>query len=279
MVLEMARRMAELGPGVLQQFDQRAAARACYATDHGHPPVPGPWMTDVFDSLLRTHTAEARTVNPSAIFSCEGGPPEAYLQDFQIWDARAKTCPLYSFLYHEYANGFSGLYTNRVSDLALRLSVGRALVTGYLVNFALRDRGRIAYDWDYAWSRALPDEAALLDWAKRTTHFRSGAARDYLVHGRMLRPWTVSRVTARDFGWGREPLVPSATWRAPDGRTAIVLANCADLPESPRVEVEGEGRRRLVLHLDGRRTEREADLPAIVDVEMQPRSLCLIEVR
>ena len=80
--------------------------------------------------------------------SCEGAPPEIYLQDFQTWDARVGTCPLYSFLYHEYVNGFEGFYTNRVNDEALRLSAARALVTGYIVNFTLRDKGLIDYDWD-----------------------------------------------------------------------------------------------------------------------------------
>ena len=133
--------------------------------------------------------------------SCEGAPPETYLQDFQIWDGRVGTCPLYSFLYHEYCNGHAGFFGNRVNDEALRLSVGRAIVTGYMVNFTLRDKGLIAYDWDQAWTRAIPDQSAILDWAKRINHFRAGVARDYLVYGRMLRPWAVSNVTRRDFGW------------------------------------------------------------------------------
>ena len=41
MILEMTRKMAELGPSVVQQFDQGPGPVACYAPDHGHPPVPG----------------------------------------------------------------------------------------------------------------------------------------------------------------------------------------------------------------------------------------------
>jgi len=211
--------------------------------------------------------------------SCEGAPPETYLQDFQTWDARVGLCPLYSFLYHEYANGFEGFYTNRVNDEALRLSAARALVTGYIVDFTLRDKGLIEYDWDQTWTRAIPDQAAILDWAKRINHFRAGVARDYLVYGRMLRPWTVSSVTERDFGWGREPLVQSATWQAPDGRIGVVLANYADLPESPRVELEAQGSKKLVLYIGDRKEERDVELPSVVDIQMEPRSLCLIELQ
>jgi hypothetical protein len=279
MILEMTRRMAELGPSVVQQFDQGPGAVACYATNHGHPPVPGPWMTEAFKSLLKADAAIAQSVNPTVAMSCEGAPPEVFLQDFQIWDGRARLCPLYSFLYHEYCNGHEGFFGNRVNDEALRLSVGRAIVTGYMMNFTLRDKGLIAYDWDQAWTRAIPDQSAVIDWAKRTNHFRTGIARDFLVYGRMLRPFAVSNVTHRDFGLGREPLVPSATWQAADGRIGVVLANCADQGEVPRVELIGQGNQTITLHIDDQRTERNVQLPAVIDIEMQPRSLALIDVK
>jgi len=279
MILDMTRRMAEFGPDVVQQFDQTPGPSACYATHHGHPPVPGPWMTEAFSSLVKSDMEIARSVNPTVAMSCEGAPPETYLQDFQTWDARVGLCPLYSFLYHEYANGFEGFYTNRVNDEALRLSAARALVTGYIVDFTLRDKGLIEYDWDQTWTRAIPDQAAILDWTKRINHFRAGVARDYLVYGRMLRPWTVSGVTERDFGWGKERLVQSATWQAPDGRIGVVLANYADLPESPRVELEAQGSKKLVLYIGDRKEERDVELPSVVDIQMEPRSLCLIELQ
>ena len=279
MVLDMTRGMAEFGPDVIQQFDQGPGPRACYSRDHGHPPVPGPWMTTAFNGLIKADTETARSVNPTVAMSCEGAPPETYLQDFQIWDARGRTCPLYSFLYHEYANGHEGFYTNRVNDEALRLSVGRALVTGYMVNFTLRDKGLIEYDWDQPWTRAVPDQTAILDWAKRINQFRSGIARDYLVYGRMLRPWKVDNVTERDFGWGKEPLVQSATWQAPDGRIGVVLANCADLGESPRVELEGHGNKKLSLYIDGQHKEHDVELPSVIALDMLPRSLTMIEVK
>ena len=279
MILEMTRKMAELGPSVVQQFDQGPGPVACYAPDHGHPPVPGPWMSQDFKRLVKAHYEIARSVNPAVAMACEGAPPEVYLQDFHIWDGRVGTCPLFSFLYHEYCNGHAGFFGNRVNDEALRLSVGRAIVAGYMMDFTLRDKGLIEYDWDQAWARAIPDQSAILDWAKRTNHFRAGIARDFLVFGRMLRPWTVNNVTGRDFGWGKEPLVQSATWQAADGRIGVVLANCADLGESPRVELRGEGNKTLALYIDGEQSQRNVQLPSVIDIEMQPRSLSLIEVK
>ena len=279
MVLGMTHKMAEFGPSVIQQFDQGPGPVACYARNHGHPPVPGPWMTTAFNGLLKADAEAARSTNSTVAMSCEGAPPEIYLQDFQIWDARVRTCPLYSFLYHEYANGHEGFYTNRVNDEALRLSVGRALVTGYMMNFTLRNKGLIEYDWDQPWTRAVPNQNAILDWAKRVNQFRSGIARDYLVYGRMLRPWKVSNVTKHDLGWGMEPLVQSATWQAPDGQVAVVLANCADIGQSPRLELEGRGNKKLSLYIDGQQMEQDFELPGFIELDMLPQSLIMIEVR
>jgi hypothetical protein len=153
------------------------------------------------------------------------------------------------------------------------------MVNGYMINFTLRDKGLVEYDWDQTWGRAMPDQAAFLDWTRRAGHFRSGVARDYLIYGRMLRPWKVSGVTLRDFGWGKEPLVQSATWQAQDGRVGIVLANYADLPETPRVELEGAGGKSVVIYAGDQRKEQNLDLPSVLDIVMEPRSIYLIEVR
>lgn len=278
-ILGMTRGMADLHPDIVQQFDQGPGPRACYATGHGHPPVPGPWMTTGFKSMLKVDRETALSASPGVAMSCEGAPPEIGLQDFQFWDARVSLCPLYSFLFHEYANGMQGFYTNRVSDEALRASLARAIVTGYMMIMTLRDKGLIEYDWDQTWSRAIPDQQAIYDWTRRLNQFRAGVAKDYLIYGRMLRPWAVTNVTERDLGWGREPLVPSATWQAPDGRIGVVLTNFADLGESPRVELQGEGEKNVTLYLDGVKTERTLHLPTVIDLEMEPRSIALIEVK
>ena len=83
----------------------------------------------------------------------------------------------------------------------------------------------------------------------------------------------------RDFGWGKEPLVQSATWQAPDGRVGVVLANYSNLPETPRVELEGEGNKKLVIYYGDQKKEQDLELPSVLDIVMEPRSIDLIEVR
>ena len=76
-----------------------------------------------------------------------------------------------------------------------------------------------------------------------------------------------------------EPLVQSATWQAPDGRVSVILANCGDLGESPRLELEGLGNKKLSLYIDGQQTEQNFELPGVIELDMLPMSLIMIEVR
>jgi hypothetical protein len=283
MILGVTKGMAELGADVIQQFDQGVGAVSCYATNHGHAPVPGPWMTNSFRSFLKEDNKVARSFNPDVAVSSEGAPPEIYLQDFDFWDARTGgggelMCPLYSFIYHEYIVGHSGFYNNSVNDEALRAAVARAFVAGYFLNFTLRDKGQIEFDWNQLWVRNIPGQQGILDWARRATELRNGVGKDFLIYGRMLPPWSVTNVRKRDFGYGKEPLVQSATWKASDGRIGVALANYANSEESPRVTLEGSGRKKVTIYNDGKVEIMELDLPTIVDLKMTARSLCLVEV-
>jgi hypothetical protein len=58
----------------------------------------------------------------------------------------------------------------------------------------------------------------------------------------------------------------------------VVLANFADLGEAPRVELQGNGTKKLSMFIDGQQSERTVELPTIIDLTMLPRSLALIEV-
>ena len=73
-------------------------------------------------------------------------------------------------------------------------------------------------------------------------------------------------------------LTQSATWQAPDGRIGVVLANYANLGEFPRVELQGSGNKQLALYIDGLAERRNVDLPSVIDLELAPRSLSLIEI-
>jgi hypothetical protein len=284
MILGMTKGMAELGPSVVQQFDQGVGAAPCYASDHGHPPVPGPWMASAFKSLIEEDDRVAKSADPNVVISSEGAPPEVYLPDFQLWDARiggggSLNCSLFTYIYHEYILAHSGFYLNSVSDEALRASVARAIVKGYMLNLTLRDKGMVSFEWNHIWDRAIPDQQSILDWAKRATAFRNGVGRDFLIYGQMQQPFTIAGVQTRDYGYGPEPLVQSETWKSQDGRLAVAMANYADNAQNLRLEIPGQGDKNIVITIDDKSETRKVALPYVVNMQLPSRSLGLVEVK
>lgn len=284
MILGMTKGMAALGPSIIQQFDQGAGAVVCFATDHGHPPVPGPWMTKAFKSLLVEDNEAARSFDKKVVVSSEGAPPEVYLKNFQFWDARiggggSLNCSLNAYIYHEYILAHSGAYLNSVNDEAFRASVARATVKGYMLNFTLREKGLINFEWDNLWDRAIPDQVGILDWAKRATKFRNGKARDFLMFGQMQQPFHVTGMQTRDYGYGPEPLVQNETWKSQDGRAAVALANYANNIQKLKVEIRGIGEKRLEITIDDKTENRTVTLPYILDLQLPTRSFALVELK
>jgi hypothetical protein len=55
--------------------------------------------------------------------------------------------------------------------------------------------------------------------------------------------------------------------------------NTSNLPETPRVELEGEGTKQLVIYTGEHSKAQDVDLPHVMDVPMEPRSLYLIELQ
>ena len=130
---QLVRRGAEL-----VQVDQVVGGRfpACYDSTHGHPPGPGPWMTDVFRRQLEVMRERCRAVNPQAVV-CFEEPNEHFLQevglqDYRDWEVlsaqpQAEPASVFGYLYHEYLPAFQS--NPRPHD---RFMEAYCLVTGQL---------------------------------------------------------------------------------------------------------------------------------------------------
>ena len=77
----------------------------CYSREHGHPPVPGAWMTESMQKMLSSWNSAA----PNMLFGCESAAAEPFIGNLLFSDNRfelnwrlGEPIPLYSYIYHEY---------------------------------------------------------------------------------------------------------------------------------------------------------------------------------
>lgn len=245
-------KLIDMGIDWIYFLDQNfgCAAFSCYATDHGHPPTPGKWMTEEMDNLLATShklaAAEYERTERQIVFCTEEPTAEYFIPKIQICDVlfavppgyssneRPHFVPLYHFLYHEFAVIHSTFgYGPNPYNLQIRNAY--CFVLGEIVGAVLKGNGRllnkaedIGEPWQ-AWYPEVGDNEAALAMMRSATALRRGAGRDFLVYGRMLRPAEVREIkTMRWQEGGHDNAIPAvfhSAWQGADERVGIVLAN------------------------------------------------------
>ncbi|MBX3031112.1 MAG: hypothetical protein KF809_13270 [Chloroflexi bacterium] len=271
------RAVGDLGFSVIQFFDQNLGGCAfpCFSGTHGHPPFPGPWMTERMGSLMASLAREAAV--RGAVLSVEGPTSEPALRYIGLADLRIvppghhvggprvedvlwqDTVPLYHFLFHESTLiqggfGFGPRPFHMVTKNAYNVVVG-AIPGGVIERDGTFQQGDSVNWWP--WGRAEGDERAARAQLANAVAFRSGPAREYLVHGRMERPLRDIGIPTAAWRFGDEqhemPSVFHGAWRARSGVVAYVLANWTTQTVQVRIDdLAAQGHRRVHHAQDGR---------------------------
>jgi hypothetical protein len=282
----------------IQFFDQNmgAATFPCFATDHPHPPVPGRWMAESMQAVMRGFKKAARS-SPAlqVIHSTEAPCNETCLPLFQECDVRVippghvsnyDFLPLYHYLYHEciILQGGMGMgpephhLSTRNACNAVLGEVPGAVMTddGSLLN---RDTGNWA-----PWKPAVGSHRESLTMLRNVLALRRGPGRDFLVFGRMQRPSRVKGIKIETWESNsrvnRIPAVFHAAWEAPDGRLGIALANWTSAPQRLFLSDPRFGKS-VLIHLIGgrkkppRRLQRNSNQPLTLSIPAW--GCCLVE--
>lgn len=224
------------GVDYAQILDQNhgGAQYFCYSREHGHPAMPGSWMTSNMQTLL----TEWNRLAPSMLMGCESAAAEPFTPNLLFSDNRfelnyyfGKPVPLYSFIYHEYLRNFMG---NQVScpfpvrDGTLCMRMAHSFVAGDALTVTLMPNGELMPNWGCRDFSALPDKAMHLGFIKRLMEFYRGPAKPYLFSGRMVKPLPVecpSISVTTIFGYTQElPAVFSTAWES-EGKQAQIFVN------------------------------------------------------
>ena len=264
-------KIVDMGLDWIQFLDQNVGCCTfpCYATDHGHPSVPGRWMTEKMRDLLDTFDGIAASERQDAqnerqiVFSMECPVNEYFIPRFQICDVRVvppghhpdvrpTVIPLYHFLYHEFIL-IQGGFGHGPAPYHLPIRNAYNLVVGEIPGAVMKGDGRLlnkdTANWA-PWEPQVGNNDDALQILKTATALRRGRGKDFLVYGRMLHPTEVQNIDSmRWTEGGREHQIPAvfhAAWQAPDGRVAVVLANWTAEAQEVCIEDKRLGERVLM---------------------------------
>jgi hypothetical protein len=238
--LDFVRRLIGWGMDSIQFFDQNcnAATFPCFSAEHGHPPVPGRWMTQAMEEMIALFRQTAADAGEDAVIQSTECPCNEFcLPLFQQSDVRvsppssgfANFVPIYHYLYHE-CTILHGMMSTGPEPYALPTRNAWNGVWGEIPGAVLTGDGTLLNRETFNWADWEPkvgsndDSLAMI---RSVTLMRRGPGRPFLVYGRMQRP---AEVRCDVIEWEHDghravPAVAHAAWRSPSGRHGVVLAN------------------------------------------------------
>jgi len=196
-------------------------------------------MIDVQKKALQAMQETGRR----AIIGCEAAAAEPYISYLLFNDARfninlmvGTPVPAYAYVYHEYVNNFMGNQNSArgavdfaQSPLNLHQRIAFAFIAGDLLTVVLKSRGEIAWDWGTPWNEAPPEQESVSALVRNLNAWRRGAAKPWLLHGRMEKPREIRGASDIPMITPRGKRIPfksvcTSLWTH-EGRRAQVLAN------------------------------------------------------
>ena len=210
----------------------------CYSAHHGHPPMPGAWMTGAMQDMLTEWNEAAK----GTLFGCESAAAEPFLGNLRFSDNRFElnyrlggvAVPLFAYLYHEYLRNFMGNqvgcpFKGKPDTLTYRL--GYSFAAGDAMSLVLSPDGGLLSEWGTREFDKTPDKDTALLFIRRLTRLYHEKAKPFLLSGRMIpRPAFSSGTTTleRKDVPGLQvtvPLLHATAWQAEDGSRALLVVN------------------------------------------------------
>ncbi len=221
----------------------------CYAREHGHPPMPGEWMTSAMQELLSEWNASA----PNMLFGCESAASEPFIGNLLMSDNRFELnypfgtpVPIYAYLYHEYVRNFMGNqcgcpFEPKCDTLRYRLAYSFSI--GDIMTLIIAPNGELMTHWGTHDFESSPDMEKTMLFIRNVMKFYNEGAKKYLYSGKMsaspdikCEEITIPMFRGRDFA--TLPRLLSSCWEAEEGKTAYIIVNPENEPVSFSIQNE-----------------------------------------
>ncbi len=239
------------------QMDQAAfgyfSADACYSTSHGHQPGIGPYQSQSLRDVLDDMRKHGKSLSPEFLLTIEelheevipnldGFHTREYREHFWYHAAPgARSLPLFTYLYHEYAIAYGGegphlsqqKNNTTVRDMAVNLVTGKTPAAS-------------VWSSQSVMAETHADQIKML---RNHSHLLKTEAQRFLMLGRMLHPldFDVPSVTFpmgvnRGEKWHTEPFVERAvltsSWQSPEGNVGHCLVNITDAKQTLHLQLD-----------------------------------------
>ena len=208
----------------------------CYSKEHGHPPVPGAWMTERMQGMLKKWNEAA----PNTLFGCESASAEPFIGNLLFSDNRFELnyrigdpVPLYAYIYHEYVRNFMG---NQVccpfpeTEETLRYRLAYSFSIGDCMTLVLSEDGDLMSHWGSRDFSNHPSKEKTFSFISNLSKFYKENAKQYLYCGKMIcsPPIDVNCVTFPTNEEGINvtlPLLFHSAWETNNCERALILVN------------------------------------------------------
>ena len=184
----------ESGLDYVQILDQNHGGGQyfCYSRQHGHPPVPGAWMTERMQEMLSDWNTRA----PGMLFGCESAAAEPFIGNLAFSDNRFELnygigtpVPLYAYLYHEYLRNFMGNQVSCPFSTAhdtLCHRIAYSFAAGDCMTLVFHPDGKLMTHWGTRDFEHAPKKEKVYRLIANLTRFYREKAKNYLFAGRMI---------------------------------------------------------------------------------------------
>ena len=258
-LFEAYRPLFESGVDYAQILDQNHGGGQyfCYSREHGHPPVPGAWMTENMQKMLSSWNDAA----PNMLFGCESAAAEPFVGNLLFSDNRfelnyriGKAVPLYAYIYHEYLRNFMG---NQVScpflpdSDTLPYRIAYSFAAGDCMTLVFAPDGSLMPNWGRPRHTIAPNKEKVITLVANLARFYKEKAKPFLFNGKMTacRGVECETVTFGKRDTDRVTVLPeilSSAWESADGRKARILVN----PHEREITCTVDGKKTVLPALD-----------------------------
>lgn len=261
-VVDQVTQIVEHGVDYVQYFDQNLGGNAprCYSTRHGHPPGSGPWQIAEMRALYHRLQQVTDRMAQKPLIGCESSSAEPFAEYLLYNDLRfsinlfwGRPVPAYAFIHHEYLHGFMGNQNGnsqaidlQQSPLNLHQRLAHGFVSGDALTAVIKGGGQIHWEWSsQSWDDPGPNHASAAALIRNLNAWRRGAAHEYLIYGRMIKPAAIEGVyevpmIRLDGGRLSLPSIFTSCWQA-GTRTMQLLVNYTEGAQTCTLACPGRG--------------------------------------